>query len=167
MLSITVSEKSGANTVSNWNVGLSGETGKTGASGPLGPSGPTGPTGPKGDPAAYSLRGASNSKIALTTTGATKTLNASATDAFYLELSNTTTLSVSGMNNGQQVYIFVETTPAGQSGGAEINWDSNVVITWRDKDKPRALTTSNRGVLIKLIKINDKILGSYQKEYYN
>ena len=158
-LSITIGKKSGTSSISSWTVALSGETGKEGPSGPAGGSGATGPTGPKGDMGTVSFRGGSDAVISLT--GGTNELDASGRDLFTLELNNTTEVGIKNIENGQMIYIVLNVTSTGESNGADVTWRSSDNIKWQDQTEPSSTYTENRALLIKLIKINNVIFGTY------
>ena len=162
-LKITIGKKNGTSTISSWTIALSGETGKQGNAGASGSSGATGPTGPKGDPGTVSLRGSNNSKITLT---GDRTLNASATDCFYLILEDTSTLNVTNMQNGQQVIIVLSLNSTGETNGAQAYWDSSLNINWNSGTSPDSPYTDGYATFIRLVKMNDEIFGVYETDMY-
>jgi len=162
-LKITIGKKNGTSTISSWTIALSGETGKQGNAGASGPSGVTGPTGPKGDPGTVSLRGSNNSKITLT---GDRTLNASATDCFYLVLEDTSTLNVTNIQNGQQVIIVLSLNSTGETNGAQAYWDSSLNIKWNGGTSPDSPYTAGYATFIRLVKMNDEIFGVYETDMY-
>ena len=88
-------------------------------------------------------------------------------DLFTLELDNTTEVGIKNIENGQMIYIVLNVTSTGESNGADVTWRSSDNIKWQDQTEPSSTYTENRALLIKLIKINNVIFGTYPNAEYH
>ncbi len=149
----------GNSTISSWNLDLTGKVGPVGSTGPtggVGALGPTGPTGPKGN---TSLRGGSNTSIAM---DGNIELNCASTDLFTINFNQSGTITLVNASAGQQIYVLVKTTQTAINNGASLSWAGDVIF---NGGLTAQINTVNHSTLYNFLFLENKFIGEYQYNY--